>query len=114
MKMWVSIIALVVLSLALAFVWYSQTEPDLEIQTSEVVAIHIRPGQADTMTIKTKGNWGREIDESITIDPNRCKFYKDDKRPKTIDIVKADDTIEITYVLSEDIKVALNIVVKPN
>ena len=113
MKKNLCIIMLLVLSFGLVSKGYGQTEPDFKVLTAEVVAVH--PGKPDTMTVKIKGkySWEKEREESVTIDPDYCKFYKDDERPKTIDIVKPGDTIEITYVVSEGIMVAFNVVVMP-
>lgn len=86
---------------------------NFRVLTAKVASVTERPGAAYTIEIKTKSlisDNGK--DDSLTIDP-RCTFYKDDERPKTIDIVQPGDIIEATYILHERVKVAFNIIVKP-
>jgi len=110
---------LVILFLSLSLIFinasYSKTEPEFKVIKAEVVAVHHHPEKADTITVKIKGDypWEKERQESVTIDPKYCKFYKDDKQPKTIDIIKPGDIINITYVISEGVMVAFNVVVLP-
>ncbi len=86
-------------------------DEDFKILTAKVVSVSEHLGAAYTIEIKTKSFIGYK-DGSLTIDP-RCTFYKDDKQPKAIDIIRPGDTIEATYILHKGIKVALNIIVKP-
>lgn len=113
MKRNIFIMVLLVLSLCLVPAGHGQAESDFKILKAEVVAIH--PGEPNTMTVKVKGkySWEEEREEGITIDPNYCKFYKDDAQPKAIDIVKPGDNIEVTYAISEGVIVAFNVVVMP-
>jgi hypothetical protein len=113
MKRNLFIMMLLVLSLCLMPAGHGQAESDFKILQAEVVTIH--PGEPDTMTVKVKGkySWEEEREEGITIDPNYCKFYKDDDKPKAIGIVKPGDNIEVTYVISEGVMVAFNVVVMP-
>jgi len=84
---------------------------NFKVLTAEVISVSEHPGAAHTIEIKTKGFIGYKND-SLTIDP-RCTFYKDDKQPKTIGIVKPGDTIKATYIIHKGIKVAFNIIVMP-
>ncbi len=83
-----------------------------KVIAAEVVSVSEHKDAPYTIEVKTRSLINERYD-ALTIDP-RCTFYKDDKRPKAIDIVKPGDTIEATYIMNEGIKVALNIVVKPN
>lgn len=82
-----------------------------KILIGEVISVSEHKDLPYTIEIKTKALMS-EKNDSLTIDP-RCSFYKDDRRPKTIDIVRPGDTIEATYIMNESIKVAFNIVVMP-
>ena len=82
-----------------------------EILTANVLSVSAHKDKPHTLEIATKTLLGEKYD-SLTIDP-RCTFYKDDKQPKGIEIVKPDDMIEATYIVNKGIKVALNIIVKP-
>ena len=109
------LIMLLIFSFCLVPMGYCQTEPDLGVLTAEVIEVHPGKGAPDTMTVKIKGKyaWEKDSEQGITIDPDYCKFYKDDAQPKTIDIVKPGDKIEITYDVVEGITVAFNVVVLP-
>ncbi len=114
MKKNLFIIVMLVLSLGLALNSCSQKGQGFKTITARVVTVHSWGQDLPfTMTVKTKVGWGKkDKEESFTIDP-RCSFYKDDKKPKTIDTVKPGDTIKITYLVSEGVKVAFNVVVMP-
>jgi len=114
MKKSLFIIVMLVLSLGLALNSCNQKGQDFKIVTAKVIMVHSWDQDLPfTMTVKTKVVWGKkDKEESFTIDP-RCSFYKDDKQPKSIDTVKPGDTIKITYLVSEGVKVAFNVVVMP-
>ena len=100
------IVLLAMFFLGIGLTAYSQNE-DLKVLVAKVMSVTIQKDTASTIEIMV----GKTPD-SLTIDP-RCTFYKDDKQPKTIDIVKEGDTIEATYIVSKGVKVAFNIVVLP-
>jgi len=84
---------------------------EYKILTAEVISVSEHKGAPHTIEIMSHtsplGEW-----DALTIDP-RCSFYKHDKHPKSIDIVKAGNIIEVTYMMHEGRKIALNIIVKP-
>jgi hypothetical protein len=86
-------------------------EPDFKILTCTVISVSSHGTDAFTIEYKTNSMDGTKF-EALTVDP-RCTFYKDDKIPKTIAIVRPLDIIEVTYILHEGVKVAFNVIVKP-
>jgi len=84
---------------------------EFKILTAEVFSVSEHEGAPYTIEIMSqaspKGEW-----DALTVDP-RCSFYKQDKYPKSIDIVNPGDIIEATYILHEGRKVAMNVIVKP-
>ncbi|MBN1493336.1 MAG: hypothetical protein JW938_04245 [Candidatus Omnitrophica bacterium] len=87
-------------------------KPDFKILTGTVISVSPHGGDPYTIEFKTTSSMEGVKYDALTVDP-RCTFYKDDKIPKTIDIVKPLDVIEVTYLLHEGVKVAFNIIVKP-
>jgi len=86
-------------------------EPDFKILTGTVISVSSHGQNPFTIELKMDSMEGLKFD-AVTVDP-RCMFYKDDKIPKTIAILKPLDIIEVTYLLHEGIKVAFNVIVKP-
>jgi hypothetical protein len=84
---------------------------NFKILKAEVVSVTEHIGAPYTIQVKVK-SLGSQRRDALTIDP-RCTFYKDDERPKAIDIVQTGDIIEATYIVHEKVKVAFNIVVMP-
>jgi len=111
MKRSLSIITLAALIIGLVSAVYGQDKPDFKILKAEVISVSEHPGKPYTIEIKIETGKDKTTG-SLTID-SRCTFYKDDKQPKTIDIVKPGDKIEATYIMHQGTKVAFSIVVMP-
>ncbi len=89
----------------------AKSEQGFNILTVRVSSVTSHSGGPYTIEYRIKKFLG-ERSGAFTIDP-RCTFYKDDKVPKMIGIVKPGDKIEATYLVHAGIKVAFNIIVKP-
>jgi len=91
--------------------YLEKTEHGFDLLTARVFSITSHAPAPYTIEVKLRKLIGERPD-SLTVDP-RCTFYKDDKVPKTINIVQPKDIIEVTYLVHNGIKVAFNIIVRP-
>jgi glycosyltransferase involved in cell wall biosynthesis len=89
-----------------------KTGQGLSILSARVISVSSHKDAPWTVEIKIKKFIG-EAFGSLTIDP-RCTIYKDDKNPKTVDVIKPGSIIEATYLVHEGVKVAFNIIVQPD
>jgi len=88
-----------------------KTDQEFDILTARVVSVTSHKDAPYTVEAKIKKFFG-QFPAAFTVDP-RCSFYKDDREPKTINVIKPGDIVEVTYLVHEGIKVAFNFVVKP-
>ncbi|PIQ86981.1 MAG: hypothetical protein COV73_03920, partial [Candidatus Omnitrophica bacterium CG11_big_fil_rev_8_21_14_0_20_43_6] len=86
-------------------------DQEFDILTARVVSVTSHKDAPYTVEAKIKKFFG-QFPAAFTVDP-RCSFYKDDREPKTINVIKPGDIVEVTYLVHEGIKVAFNFVVKP-